>query len=172
MQGEEMEETCLIDRVRKKKGWMFWGSFHGATKGPGIFWEKDWGMITQESYCAHTVPVIHGWMRMNPGLVLMQDGAPGHSAGETQTDLRERDITPVFWPAFSPDLNPIETLWNIMKDYLENHYPEEDCSYDQLRAHVKEAWDSISSDQLLDLLKTMPQRCEDVIAAEGGHTKW
>jgi hypothetical protein len=38
--------------------------------------------------------------------------------------------------------------------------------------HVKEAWDSITSDQLLDLLKTMSQRYEDVIAAEGGHTKW
>jgi transposase len=108
---------------------------------------------------------------MNPGLVLMQDGAPGHSAGETQTDLQERDITPVFWPAYSPDLNPIETLWNIMKNYLELHHPEPDCSYDQLRAYVKEAWDSIMSDQLLDLLKTMPMRCEDVIAAEGGHTK-
>lgn len=71
MPDEEMEETCMINRVRKKKGWMFQGSFHGATKGPGIFWEKDWGKINQESYCAHTVPVIHGQMRMNPGLVLM-----------------------------------------------------------------------------------------------------
>jgi hypothetical protein len=58
-----------------------------------------------------------------------------------------------------------------MKNYLELHHPEPDCSYNQLRAYVKEAWDSIMSDQLLDLLKTMPMRCEDVIAAEGGHTK-
>jgi len=129
-------------------------------------------MITQESYYTLTVPVIYDWMRMNPGLVLMQDGALGYSVGETQIDLQERGITPIFWPAFSPDLNPIETLWNIMKDYLEIHYPEPDYSYDQLRAHVKEAWDSITSDQLLDLLKTMSQRCEDVIAAEDGHTKW
>src|SRR6266496_3074252 len=111
-------------------------------------------------------------MRMNPGLILMQDGAPGYAAGDTRVDLEERGITPMFWPAFLPDLNPIETLWNIMKSYLDLHYPEPDCSYDQLRVHVKEAWDSITSEQLLDLLKTMQQRCEDVIAAEGGHTKW
>ncbi len=109
---------------------------------------------------------------MNPGLQLMQDGAPGHAAGDTQVDLKERGIIPIFWPAFSPDLNPIETVWNWMKNFIENKYPEEDCSYDQLREAVKEAWESITEDQLRSLLATMNQRCEDVIAAEGGHTKW
>jgi ketohexokinase/beta-glucosidase len=109
---------------------MFWGCFNGVTKGPGIFWEKDWGWIGQESYCAHIVPIIDGWMRINPGLQLMQDGAPGHAAGDTQVDLKERGITPLFWPAFSLDLNPIETVWNWMKDYIEAKYPEEDCTYD------------------------------------------
>lgn len=49
---------------------------------------------------------------MNPGLKLMQDGAPGHSAGDTITDLAERGISPIFWPPYSPDLNPIKTIWN------------------------------------------------------------
>ena len=90
---------------------MFWGPFSGSSKGPGIFWEKDWGSISSQSYRDHTVPVIHGWLHMNPGLILMQDGAPGHSAKDTQVDLNERGIYPIFWPAFSPDLNPIETAW-------------------------------------------------------------
>lgn len=55
--GEEWDPTCIVERHQRKKGWMFWGCFHGHTLGPGIFWEKDWGKITQESYCAHTVPV-------------------------------------------------------------------------------------------------------------------
>ena len=38
--------------------------FHGHTKGPGIFWEKDWGKINSESYCAHTVPVIYGYIEL------------------------------------------------------------------------------------------------------------
>jgi transposase len=49
-------------------------------------------------------------MRMNPHLRFMQDNAPGHTAGITREDLRERGIYPIFWPAFSPDLNPIETI--------------------------------------------------------------
>ena len=70
---------------------------------------------------------------MNPGLQLMQDGAPGHAPGDTQKGLHERDIEVIFWPALSSDLNPIETVWNWMKDYIEARYPEEDCTYDQLR---------------------------------------
>jgi hypothetical protein len=64
---------------------MFWGCFTGMTKGPGIFWEKDWGMITLESYCAHIVPIIEGWLRMNrhEQWILMQDNAPGYYAAAT-----------------------------------------------------------------------------------------
>jgi transposase len=43
----------------------------------------------------------------------------------TQVDLNERGIYPIFWPAFSPDLNPIATVWDRMKDYIERHYPED-----------------------------------------------
>jgi transposase len=39
--GEELDDTCLVDKVRKKRGWMFWGCFSGTTKGPSLFWEKE-----------------------------------------------------------------------------------------------------------------------------------
>ena len=117
---------------------MFWGSFSGNVKGPGMFWEKDWGTINQYTYQAHTVPMIDGWMRMHPHLSLMQDGAPGHSAAGTIQELRERGLRVIKWPAYSPDLNPIETVWDVMKDFLQDNYPE-DMSYDALRAAVTAA---------------------------------
>ena len=80
---------------------------------------------------------------MNAGLQLMQDGAPGHAAGDTQADLKERGVTPIFWPAYSPDLNPIETIWNWMKDYIVDVYSDTQLLYDRLRDAVTEAWISI-----------------------------
>ena len=48
---------------------------------------------------------------------------PGHAAGDTKQDLAERGIIVIFWPPFSPDLNPIERVWHIMKNYIQDNYP-------------------------------------------------
>jgi len=177
-QGEEWDETCIVERHQRKHGWMFWGSFAGTRKGPGVFWEKDWGKINEESYREHIVPIIDGWIRWCRGLfgealVLMQDGASGHAARGTQADLRERGVTVIHWPPYSPDLNPIESVWNWMKDWIEDKYGlEENPGYDALRRYVKEAWDAVPDDYFRDLLVQMPQRCQAVIDAEGKHTKY
>jgi hypothetical protein len=55
----------------------------------------------------------------------MQDSVPGHAASATQEEFHERGIYPIFWPPFSPDLNPIEAVWNVMKDYVAKHFPED-----------------------------------------------
>jgi len=176
--GEEWEPTCIVEKHRKKGGWMFWGCFSGASgKGPGIFWEKEWGSINEESYQEHTVPIIDGWIRLNKfnniPLVLMQDNAAGHASRATREELEERNIEVIFWPAFSPDLNPIEMCWNWMKDYIEDKWGlEEKPSTDKLRRYVKEAWEALPESYLKELLASMPARCQAVIEANGMHTKY
>jgi transposase len=174
--GEELDNTCIVEKLQRKRGWMFWGCFSGTTKGPCLFWEKDWGKINKESYCERIVPVIHGWLRLHPELQFMQDNAPGHAATYTIDELRERGIHPIYWPPFSPDLNLIEPVWNKMKDYIGRHYPDleggRQRSYDQLRVAIREAWDSIPIEYLEELIDSMPARCQAVIDARGGHTKY
>ena len=68
----------------------------------------------------------------------MQDRVPSHAAADTRKDLKERGVIVIYWPPFSPDLNPIEKVWHIMKNYLQDHYPK-NMSYDQLRTAVKDA---------------------------------
>jgi len=157
---------------------MFWGCFAGTCgKGPGVFWEKDWGWINESSYREHTIPVIHDWIHSHKlrGIMLdlMQDRAPGHAARGTLHDLKERRIRLVFWPAFSPDLNPIENCWNWMKEYIQDKWGlEENPGYERLRRYVEEAWDALPDDYWRELLASMPARCQAVIEANGMHTRY
>jgi transposase len=177
-QGEEWEDTCIVERHQRKGGWMFWGSFSGLNgKGPGLFWEKDWGTITEESYCQHIVPMICGWLRLSRSdghhLVFIQDNAPAHSAKGTLAELAARGITVLWWPPNSPDLTPIEACWNWMKDYLEDKYGlEERISYDRHRLYVQEGWDALPQSFLDELIESMPARMHAVVKAEGRYTKY
>ena len=83
----------------------------------------------------------------------MQDNAPSHSAAGTIEGFQERLITPIVWPPYSPDLNPIEHVWDSMKDHIQYHYSGlergRQRSYDELRGIVKEAWnDATKPDKL------------------------
>ena len=86
--------------------------------------------------------------------------------------MREKGLVPIFWPALSPDLNPIKTLWNRIKDIIEERDPEIHRSYPKLRAAIIEAWNLITDEEVRDLIRTMHDRCQAVIDAEGWHTKY
>ena len=69
---------------------------------------------------------------MERELIFMQDNTAGHAAKETIALLETLGIAVCKWPPYSPDLNPIETLWKHMKEYLQAKYG--DCkfkSYDE-----------------------------------------
>jgi DNA-binding Lrp family transcriptional regulator len=165
--NEVLHEDCIVHKLPKRKGWMFWASFSGGLgKGPSLFWEKDWGTINAASYCEHTLPLLHAWQRLHPELDIMQDSAPGHVARITLDEINARGMRFITWPAFSPDLNPIETVWNWIKDYIMNNY-RENLTYDELRAAVQDAWEHVTQEYLDELIDKMGDRCQAVIDADG-----
>jgi hypothetical protein len=79
----------------------------------------------------------------------------------------------VFWPPFSPDLNPIETCWDWMKDYVGDKWGLEELpSYDNLRKYVKEVWDALPDSFWQELLASMPAWCQGQLRQIGMHTKY
>lgn len=155
---------------------MIWGSIIGTQKGPFMIWEKGWGTINSEKYCDRILPLIMRVKAEHPEMILMQDGAPPHTARRTREALQNVGIDLLDWPPFSPDLNPIESLWDTLKDYLQSHYPDIDIrsQMPSTRLHeiIQEAWDSITLHEIERVIGSMPERCQAVIKAEGSHTKY
>ena len=123
---------------------MFWGCFSGLiNKKPGLFQKKNQKTINKKSYIKYTVPVIEAFIYDNPGLFLIQDHAPGHVIKYTIDKLESRNIQLIFWSLYSPDLNPIKTVQNIIKNWIQINYLEDKLSYKILRKAVIDSWKTI-----------------------------
>ena len=68
----------------------------------------------------------------------MHDNAPGHKENQTQTEIKKHHMSMIPWPSYSPDLNLIEKVWDLTKDYIEDVFPEH-MIYTQLKTTVQEA---------------------------------
>ena len=76
-----------------------------------------------------------------------------------------------YWPAQSPDLNPIEHLWWALECRVESRRSEVKNT-DQLKKVLEEEWKMIDSDLITRLIDSMKDSCQAVIDANGGTTKY
>lgn len=101
--------------------------------------------------------------------VFQHDGAPAHFARSSETWLDEnvpKHWGKGVWPGNSPDLNPIENLWAILKDKLDCQ-PTQPQNLVQLEAMLKDEWNKISPETLQNLIHSMPSRVEAVYKSRG-----
>ncbi|KAI2664744.1 Transposable element Tc1 transposase [Labeo rohita] len=87
--------------------------------------------------------------------IFQQDLAPAHTAKSTKSWLNDHGVCALDWSANSPDLNPIENLWGIVKRKMRNKRPRK---ADELKATVKETWASIPPQQCHRLITPMPHQ--------------
>ncbi|KAL7715586.1 Tc1-like transposase DDE domain-containing protein [Entamoeba marina] len=136
-------ETVFCLGPDKRWGWRLRG--HDT---PRCFLRKPNFPICDADFLKKSVTGIYyrritGYPR---GFQFQQDGAPAHTFKKTMNFFKEQgvDVLPN-WPAFSPDLSPIEHLWGIMKQELRKKKPK---SINDLKKTIKEVWDSIKQTRI------------------------
>ena len=82
--------------------------------------------------------------------------------------FQENEWKVLEWPAYSPDLNPIENLWAILKQRLR----KQTIFWENLEEKVYEIWNEIDTDLVGDLYENNTKRLVDVKKAKGVMTRY
>ncbi len=99
----------------------------------------------------------------------LHDNDPKHTSGVVREWLHNAGVSVLEFPPYSPDLNPIENLWNAMARAVEQHA----CNtMEELQDVVAAEWERVDADYMRKLAHSMPKRCAAVVEAKGWHTKY
>ena len=78
--------------------------------------------------------------------------------------LQKKNINVLTWPSSSPDINPIENLWAIVKNKVNKRKPK---NLKELKDIFIEEWKNIPLQVLQNLVSSMESRCEKIIDVHG-----
>ncbi|UYV82660.1 hypothetical protein LAZ67_22000421 [Cordylochernes scorpioides] len=96
-------------------------------------------------------------------LIFMDDNARPHRARLVNEYLQSENIRRMDWPARSPDLNPIEHVWDALGRRIGARHPSPRTLV-ELRTALLEEWGLLPLDLLQSLVNSMRARCETLIA--------
>ncbi|GFV47582.1 transposable element Tcb2 transposase [Trichonephila clavipes] len=90
--------------------------------------------------------------------ILMDDNSRLHRANLVENSLFEEGIVQIEWPACSPDVNPIEHVWDALGRRVTSRQPPPQTLQELERALLEE-WDRIPQFVINSIIDSMPQRC-------------
>lgn len=147
---------------------MVWGCFSAYGTGPLHIIE---GTMDRFVYLDILKNVMLPFAEDNLPLawIFQQDNDPKHKSKIIQEWFLSEKVRVMDFPAQSPDLNPIENLW----EELDRRVRRSSISNKQDLINVlQESWNSIGDETILKLLESMPKRCREVIANKGYSTHY
>jgi hypothetical protein len=103
--------------------------------------------------------------------ILMDDNARPHRARIVHDYLQQEAIETLPWPAMSPDMNPIEHLWDYLGKKVNER--EQKCqNIAELRTALIEEWQRYPQNKLRRLVQGMRRRVQELLQKRGGYTRY
>ncbi|UYV68012.1 Transposase [Cordylochernes scorpioides] len=165
LRGERSNPAAIVERptVRQREI-MVWGAIAYDSRSPLL---RIQGTMTAQRYVDDVLrPVTLPYLQGVPNALYQQDNARPHTARISQQALQDVQMLP--WPPYSPDLSPIEHVWDIIGRRL--HALPQPRSEDELWQMVEREWRAIPQDAIRTLIDSLPRRVAACIAVRGGPT--
>ncbi|GFV23051.1 transposable element Tcb2 transposase [Trichonephila clavipes] len=131
------------------------------------------GTLTSRRYAdeilrPHVIPYAGA---IGDSFVFQDDNARPHRARLVENMLEAETIQRMEWPACSPDLNPIEHVWDMFGRRIAAR-PRPPATVRDLEIALLEEWNSIPQSLIDNLIASMANRCAAVLAVRGDHTPY
>ncbi|GFV64689.1 transposable element Tcb2 transposase [Trichonephila clavipes] len=167
--GSRNHPSNIIERDRYGgRGVLVWGGIMlGSRTDLHIF---DAGSVNGTRYCNEILLPYVRLFRGAMGLqfLFMDDNAPCHRTVVAEQLLESEDIERMDWPARSPDLNPIEHVWDFLGRRLAARTLPP-VTIRELRLALQDEWAAMPQQLIDTLILSMGRRCETCLAVRGDH---
>lgn len=97
-------------------------------------------------------------------MIFQDDNDPKHRSKVVMQWKDANNIISLDWPSNSPDLNPIENVWAVLKRKLKRH---KITNFDDFEIAIKACWNDISQQVIDNTISSMSNRIKDLIEANG-----
>ncbi|GFU44971.1 transposable element Tc3 transposase [Trichonephila clavipes] len=133
----------------------------------------DTGSVTAHRYRDEVLEpyVSLFWVAVGPDFIFMDDNAPYHRAVLIDDFLETENIQRMSSPANSPDLNPIEQVWDMLGRHIAT-LSQPPSSVTELKRSLQEAWNRLSPQLIHHLIASMVNHCAARLAVRGDHTPY
>ncbi|UYV83729.1 TXNRD1 [Cordylochernes scorpioides] len=163
--GERSNPAAIVERPTvRQRGIMVWGATTYDSRSPLL---RIQGTMTAQRYVDDVLrPVTLPYLQGVLNALYQQDNARPHTARISQQALQDVQMLP--WPPYSPDLSPIEHVWDIIGRRL--HALPQPRSEDELWQMVEREWRAIPQDAIRTLIDSLPRRVAACIAVRAPST--
>ncbi|UYV71888.1 hypothetical protein LAZ67_9000886 [Cordylochernes scorpioides] len=157
--GERSNPAAIVERPTvRQRGIMVWGAIAYDSRSPLL---RIQGTMTAQRYVDDVLrPVTLHYLQGVPNALYQQDNTRPHTARISQQALQDVQMLP--WPPYSPDLSPIEHVWDIIGRRL--HALPQPRSEDELWQMAEREWRAIPQDAIRTLIDSLPRRVAACIA--------
>lgn len=167
--GERYNPRYIVQTMKHPLKQMIWGCMSSRGRGGLFFLPRDTNM-NGITYLNLLKDKLEQHMNIHYVNTFMHDGAPCHRSKIVTQWLESKFIRVLEWPGNSPDCNPIENLWTILKDHVASMRP---TSLEHLKDCIKLAWTTkITPEYCSSLVHSMPRRMAEVIKQKGYQTHY
>lgn len=183
---EVVMDACLQPKFPQVPSVLVWaGIWHGG-RTPLVFLDTSESKGLRGGVTAAIIkqqcfegPLLDAWKRLRKtwygygkdGNYILQDNNSVHTGGGNSEWAQQQGMAFLPHPAWSPDLNPIEHVWRMLKR-LYSSLSSPPKGKEAREAKLQELWESIPQGYIDDLMDSMPRRLQAVIDNKGGATTY